>query len=190
MPCGLFLRRESRKHPAMASGQLGFRSWLHLAYGREPWQPVLTGLLSKDEMLTLSLKPSHYWYVLLLAHSSKRGWQKEKTQLPHCGFPRPCPAAATSTACAPFKYSAVFGPFLPVLLQLPAWGSWRWAEGAGDLGSPWSLSQPPTLRYLLTGTLDTATSLNTYRPTAGRGQGLPGDDLRLGEWERAHRALK
>lgn len=67
------------------------------------------------------------------------------------------------------------------LTTAPSLRQQRWAEGAGD---------HPTNPQLLTGTLGTATSLNTYRQTAGRGQGLGEDDLRLGEWERAHGGLK
>lgn len=76
-PSGLCIRREAGNTLRwLALGQLGFPSWLHLAYGREWWHPVHTGLLSKNEMFTPSLKPSHYRCILLLSHSSTKGEQK------------------------------------------------------------------------------------------------------------------
>lgn len=145
-PSGLCIRREAGNTLRwLASGQLGFPSWLHLAYGRERWHPAHTGLLSKDEMFTPSLKPSHYRYILLLPHSSIKGEQKGGIPLGKLGT-----VGFQGLACLQLhswhvllpNTVGVSGWLLPVLRQLPAWGSWRWAEGAGDPGTPWRLSQP------------------------------------------------
>lgn len=93
-------------------------------------------------------------------------------------------------ACAASKYRGVFG------CSFQYYCSSRPEAAAGELrvpviqGLPEGYQSHPSNPQLLIGTLVTATSLNTYRQTAGRDQGLPGDDLRLGECERAPEALK
>lgn len=149
--------------------------------GRGWWWPVLTGLLSKDETFTPSVKPSHYWYILLLAHSSKKknDGRKKDFQLPHCGFPRPCLSAATSTACATSQYSWVGVWVVASSSQTEAAG--RWAEGL-----PKAYHHYPTNPRLLIGTLETATSLNTYRQTAGRDILEMTQDLKNEKGHRRH----
>lgn len=80
----------------------------------------------------------------------------------------------SSTTAPRLRHEAALGePKAPVIQDLPE-----------------AYYNQPTNPQFLMGTLETAASLSTYRQTAGRGQGFPGDDLRLGEWERAQETLK